>query len=47
MEDAMRRARSLWDVNYLKEEVWGVILIDAQNEHDEGNKKTMICVDRN
>ena len=46
MEGAMHHVRSLWDQNFDEEEDWGILLIDARNAFNEGNRKMMLCVAR-
>ena len=46
MEGAMHHMRSLWDTHENDENDWGVLLIDARNAFNEGNRKMMACIVR-
>ena len=42
IEGSIRHVRSLWEENSDSEDPWGVLLIDARNAFNEGNRKRMV-----
>ena len=46
MEGAIHHMRNRWDINQNEEDSWGVLLIDARNAFNEGNRKMMLYVAR-
>ena len=46
MEGAMHFMRNSWDQNLNEEDSWGVLLVDARNAFNEGNRKMILCVAR-
>ena len=45
-EGGIHHMRSMWDEHESDEEDWGVLLIDAKNDFNEGNRKMIFCVVR-
>ena len=46
IEGGIHHMRSMWDEHEGDEEEWGVLLIDAKNAFNEGNRKMMLWVIR-
>ena len=46
IEGAVHHIRGLWENHADDEEPWGVLLIDARNSFNEGNRKKMVWVAR-
>lgn len=46
MEGAIHHACSLWNMNYFNDDDWGVLLIDAENAFNAGNRKMMLYAAR-
>ena len=46
MEGAIHYMRSQWEAHNNADENWGVLLIDARNAFNEGNRKMMVYVAR-
>ena len=46
IEGAVHHIRGLWENHADDEEPWGVLLIDARNAFNEGNRKQMVCTAR-